>query len=365
MTASEIERQAALWLMRSEEADWSEADALALQKWLDISYAHKAAYWRLEYGWRAADRIGALGGKGNMNVAVQYDQSDVPDHMVQRASFFLSDNVIAFPQLRQRVNRRMLAGIGTFAVALSLVAIIALPDTMSWIGNGEKVAVQSTAAQIPPESAQALATAVGHRKLVRLLDGSEMELNTDTRIKTLIADAAREVWLEDGEVYFDIRHLQGRPFVVHAGSRRITVLGTKFAVLRNGDEVKVSVVDGRVRVEDLRPEAPIADSIITAGDTILAREGNVLVAKNEIARVERDLAWRDGFLAFDQTALSDVASDFNRYNGRKLYVADQAAAQIRIGGRFKANNVEAFVRLLRDAYGLKVEDEGENIKISS
>jgi transmembrane sensor len=47
-------------------------------------------------------------------------------------------------------------------------------------------------------------------------------------------------------------------------------------------------------------------------------------------------------------------------------ITDPAVAAIRISGTFKASNVEAFVRLLKQAYGLKVESTADGtLKISA
>jgi transmembrane sensor len=55
----------------------------------------------------------------------------------------------------------------------------------------------------------------------------------------------------------------------------------------------------------------------------------------------------------------------NRYNRKKLVVEDPQAAAIRITGSFEAENVDAFARLLRQAFGLNVTEDGDEIKISS
>lgn len=81
--------------------------------------------------------------------------------------------------------------------------------------------------------------------------------------------------------------------------------------------------------------------------------------------VENALAWRVGMLRYDETALSEIAADFNRYNSRQMIVTDPEAASIRIGGMFPSSNPAAFARLLRDAYGLKVEETADTIKISN
>jgi transmembrane sensor len=45
-------------------------------------------------------------------------------------------------------------------------------------------------------------------------------------------------------------------------------------------------------------------------------------------------------------------------------IADPEVAGIRIGGSFDADNVEAFARLLQQAYGLKVDHAADRVTIS-
>ena len=80
--------------------------------------------------------------------------------------------------------------------------------------------------------------------------------------------------------------------------------------------------------------------------------------------MEDALAWRGGMLKFDQAPLSEVAAEFNRYNRRRIVVTDPAVAAIPIGGAFQASNVEAFTRLLRDAYHLRITTKSDEITIS-
>jgi transmembrane sensor len=58
--AAETEEAAARWLLRQEEAGWAEQDHAQLEAWLSAAPQHRVAYWRLEYGWRRADRIAEL-----------------------------------------------------------------------------------------------------------------------------------------------------------------------------------------------------------------------------------------------------------------------------------------------------------------
>ena len=69
-------------------------------------------------------------------------------------------------------------------------------------------------------------------------------------------------------------------------------------------------------------------------------------------------------LVFKRNSLADVAAEFNRYNRRKLIVADGAAAKLTIDGTFHANNVEAFTDIAQDILGLRVDRRADEIVIS-
>src|SRR6185295_7573232 len=94
--------------------------------------------------------------------------------------------------------------------------------------------------------------------------------DTNTSLSTSEAGSTRTVMLEHGQAYFDVVHDEHHPFVVIAGSRRISDLGTKFAVYRNGESIRVVVEDGKVRLDDLGP-AP--------GPPVIADINNVVIAK--------------------------------------------------------------------------------------
>lgn len=318
--AATIEETAAQWLARRMEPEWSAAGEAALAAWLDQSMAHKAAFWRLEEGWRMADRIGALSGAGRGSGAVP------------RAPLW---------------RDRWIWG----ALAASVLVMVA--GALLWI------AVPRPDRTPPVE----VATAIGEQRAIPLADGSKVELNTRTRLRSRVTSAAREVWLDRGEAYFDVAHDAARPFVVHAGPRTVTVLGTRFSVEREGARVRVQVVEGRVRIENSGGTGG-ASTIVTRGDIALARGASMLVTSGPVERVENALSWREGRLTFDGQSLGQVAEQFNRYNHVRIVVTDPDVAAIRIGGSFQATNAEAFTRLLQDAYGLRVVRAGDHITIS-
>jgi transmembrane sensor len=316
--------RAADWIIAREQGSWSHRDQEALDAWLEESDLNKAAFWRLEHSWREADRIAALGG----------GPATAPRG---RPSAW-------------RLRPRTWAGLTALAASAAAIVGVSLHEVRPGAG---KAAVATAA----------FATEVGGHRSLGLSDGSRIELNTDTRVRTAIGGDRRAVWLDKGEAFFEVAHHDGLPFIVHAGPREIRVLGTKFSVRRFGDKVTVWVREGRVRVENVEHASPARSTVVAAGGVALSDGAATLVTSVSPERVEQALSWREGMLSFDQERLGDIALEFNRYNRKKIVVDDAEAANIRIGGTFPASEPGAFARLLRDAYALEIEETQSAIKI--
>ena len=311
MPKAEIEARAARWLLRREEPDWSENDEAALGAWLAEATAHRIAFYRLEVGWRRADRLAAL---------------------------------------RRPADRRPRIWIDRWRPAMIAASMVAAAGIAAVIWIQPLIPTHYT-------------TDIGAHRTVTLADGSQVQLNTATRLRASIERDTRTVWLESGEAYFEVTHQAGRPFVVHAGDRRVTVLGTKFSVRRLGAEVKVTVLEGRVRVEGPGGSGGMQQTVVDTGAELLAQGVSTVVVRTGIDKVATELSWRSGILSFEGTSLGDAVAEFNRYSVEQIIV-DPKASDVRIGGVFDASNAEGFVRLLHEAYGLRVDRSGDQIRIS-
>lgn len=307
--ATHIEEEAGRWLLRQEEPGWTDADRAALEAWLAESPAHQAAFWRLEHGWRRADRLAAR---------------PLPTH-----------------ETRTPWRRRLAP------LAASLVAMI---------GAGVWLAHDA--------AGRIYATDVGGHEVAPLPDGTRVELNTDTRLRADVTREHREVWLDRGEAYFEVAHDKAHPFTIYAGKRKVTVLGTKFSVRRTGDEVQVTVVEGKVRVDPVDAPKPTPPAVLTPGQIAIAKGAATLVTPKTVAAAQSELSWRQGMLVFDQYTVERAAEEFNRYNRRKIVVTSPEAAAIRIGGTFETDNIDGFVELLQQGYGLKIEKTDDAVKIT-
>jgi len=95
----------------------------------------------------------------------------------------------------------------------------------------------------------------GAKKQVKLPDGSIVYLNNDTRIgiaKAYFDKEKREIWLEEGEAFFEVAKNPEKPFIVHTQNLETTVKGTSFNVQSYAelDHSSVSVRSGKVEVRN-------------------------------------------------------------------------------------------------------------------
>jgi len=307
--AQRIDAAAADWLARRDNDNWTQQEQQALDAWLQASTAHRVAYLRLDSAWRAAGRLAELPAA---SAAARH-----------------------WPWARFSLRR--------VAAGLALVSGAALFAALYWA----------------PAPQQSYATAIGERRTLALADGSRLTLNTGTRVRTSIEAGKRNVWLDSGEAYFDIAHDAAHPFVVQAGASRVTVLGTRFAVRRENEVVKVAVLEGRVRVEQAGQQV-----VLGANDTAQADSRRLAMSSKTPVQVAQQLGWRAGRLVIDQLTLEQAAQEFNRYNRRQLVIADPALSGMVIGGSFAPENVDGFARLLQQGFGLRVESRDDKIIIS-
>lgn len=309
--ADHVEAAASNWLARRVSDRWSEKDDAELNEWLSHSSANRIAYFRLESAWNYTSRLGALR----------------RPHLEHGS-----------PSKRSRIVLRV-------AAAVLLVA-------------GGAFAVST---QIDQTHELVYRTAVGGRETLKLADGSQIELNTNSVLRLTYGKNTRRAVLEHGEAYFQITHDASRPFTVETGNHRVTDIGTKFLVRSSNGSLEVAVTDGIVRLEgtDKREK----QQLLKRGDVIVISKRSADLTHKPVQKLADELGWRRGVLVFENATIAEAAAQFNRYNTKKLIVAP-SAAHVAIGGTFPSNNVETFTELAQDVLGLHIEERGDQILIS-
>jgi transmembrane sensor len=335
-----IETAAADWLARRDRG-LSPEEAEQFAAWEAADARHTAELTRLDATWRLLDTA-----------------DEVPDIM-QLAHEMEATEKRPTARRRWRPWALAAAGLGVAAVlAMTWTAFLRAPWLLETAGRAPAAAAGNRSYHVVPGAAQRLT----------LADGTLVELNADSAVNTAFSATERTVQVLRGEAHFAVVKDAVRPFVVHAGNVTVRAVGTAFNVRIDSTAVEVLVTEGRVRVDDaargeslLAPATATASPPLAAPATLSAGQRVVVSAEEPTpaspitatpADIERLLAWRSPQLVFERTSLEDAVAAFNSFNRCQLVLGDPALRTRRLGGTFRADNLEAFVRLLEKGFNI-------------
>jgi transmembrane sensor len=230
------------------------------------------------------------------------------------------------------------------AAAAVLVACIAA--IFLWIGR---------------DTARSYSTGIGEQRTIQLMDGSTVELNARSKIEIRLTEHRRDVALIEGQALFHVAKDKQRPFVVRAGEAQVRAVGTEFDVYKKQSETVVTVVEGRVETYPGSDGAGAAAILLSAGEqlTVLPHA----VTKPTLADTVAATAWVQKRLMFEETPLSEVAEEFNRYNRRPLAIDDPALQTLKISGVYSSIDPASLINFLRSQNSIRVIETEDQVRV--
>jgi transmembrane sensor len=331
-TVGDVRDIAAGWFARQRSGEMTPDDRAALRAWLEEDPTHRIAYLSVRRAWGGAALLRA-------DPQVLEIRQSWSEHRTRR-------------------------GLGRIAAGLAAAVVLSSAGLVSWrVVTGPH-----------PLTDAAYRTAVGRQSTIKLPDGSEVTLNTDSVLRTRADKDRRLVYLERGQAFFKVAHDPSHPFVVAAAGRTVTAIGTAFDVRVDNGAFAVTLVEGKVRVE-----APVSPKVSGQGPQRVVNfqatemtAGSRLVATAQEpwrvmpANVVVDTSWTRDILIFDNQPLSAVAAELNRYSDKKIVVADSSIKSTPISGTFRPGDIDSFVRTIQ-AYRLARagEDTAEAVQLQA
>ncbi len=207
----------------------------------------------------------------------------------------------------------------------------------------------------------AYTTGIGEQRTIQLADGSTVELNARSSIRVHLTDHQRDVALLEGQALFRVAKDRHRPFVVRAGDAQVRAVGTEFDVYRKHIATVVTVVEGRVETYDASGKAGAAPIILSAGEQLTVLPNTV--SKPMKADTVVATAWLQRRLMFEETPLSDVAEEFNRYNRRPLAIGDRDLQKLKISGVYSSTDPASLINFLRSQTSIEVVETENQVRI--
>lgn len=189
-------------------------------------------------------------------------------------------------------------------------------------------------------------TGASEMATARLNDGSVVRLAPNSRLRLSANAQSRDVWL-DGKAFFSVSRDENRPFTVRTRAGEAHVLGTRFEVNVQQDDLRVVVVEGRVAHSSAGERVEVE-----AGEVSHASTG-MRPSVSRPADIRPFLDWTGAFLAFESTPLRQAAREIeHRYNVR-VEIPDSALAERTVTAWFtdeSLDGVMAVVCRIADAH---------------
>ncbi|WP_455886079.1 FecR domain-containing protein [Pseudomonas rustica] len=177
-------------------------------------------------------------------------------------------------------------------------------------------------------------TGVGEQRSLRLDDGSQLQLNTDTAVDIRYDGEWRSLELLKGEILVQTAaDGLSRPFIVHTAQGSIRALGTRFIVRCDNDFARVCVLQHAVEVRSAHAMAAVR---VDAGQQLEFSNGKTGNVTPVAAMAD---AWARKMLIVDDWRLADVVSELQRY--RPGYLGcDEAVSGLRLSGAFHLGDID-------------------------
>ena len=336
---------ASRWVLKLDDGLTAETEA-GLKAWLAEDPRHSAAFLEVAKAWDKLDSLSRL------------------------AELFPIHSEPSRP-LRPAVWGRPRVWAATAGMLL-LTAVVGY--FMSGAGSGGTVDARSPAAV-----AASYETAVGEQKTVLLPDGSELVMNTNSRLRVAYTDGARVLHLVRGELHVAVAPDPARPFSVVAGDRIVQALGTEFSVqITERNLVEILVTEGKVvvGVQPVRHRSPsgpdepqpleippvLAQSegnTVDAGQTLVLGVPDETVTALSADEIEVELSWKKGRLIFKSLPLAEALAEVERYTTVEFVLLDEELRTQKLSGRFRAGDVDTLLALLEANFRIGHEFDGE------
>lgn len=338
---------AAHWLAVLSDENCSEAERQQFLVWLRASGQHVDEFLRLSRldarlnrrelwpNQNLAELIAAAKSSGESNVAMLNRPANMGARRIERRS-------LRWP---------MAAAAAFVFVAVGLIA--GRSEIEQWLA---------------PE----YVTTVGEQRSITLEDGSVVELNSQSRLRALFKENLRAIELLEGEAIFRVSKDPNRPFRVRTGATDIVAVGTAFNVKASDSRTVVTVLEGRVRVNQREAaQQSAAASAKAVSEFELAVGDQLIVARAQPAirlslrDTEKVTSWTERRLIFEDTPLSAAAAEFARYSARTIRIEDPTVAGRKINGVFDATDPASLAEFLGGDESLSVRSDADGWTVSA
>lgn len=223
--------------------------------------------------------------------------------------------------------------------------------------------VSATAVQELEDEYNELVIPRGGEFVLVLADGTQVWLNSQTKIKYPVAfnDTVRKVFLE-GEAYFEVAKNPEHPFhVCMKNGVEVEVLGTSFNVRAYSDEDIVETVLEEGKVKMSQGEEAV---ILNPGDKARYLSGGTI----QVSEVDTEFytAWRMGQYIFMNEKVENILKQLGRWYNIDVFYKSEKVKSILFSGDVKRyDDINVLLDAMEAAGGVYFERDGNTLIVGS
>ena len=209
-----------------------------------------------------------------------------------------------------------------------------------------------------------LTTPTGGQHKVQLSDGTQIWLNSESKLKfpeSFIKGETRVVELIYGEAYLEVSSSKlhnGTKFIVKSKIQDIEVLGTKFNIKAYENEgfTYTTLTEGSIKVSNQSNSkilTPHHQSVISNTTS------EILISK---ANVSEAIAWKNGVFSFKNMKLRDIMKTLSRWYGTQTIFENPEIQDIKFTGVLgKDQNIIEILTIITNLNGIDYEIKNNTI----
>lgn len=171
-------------------------------------------------------------------------------------------------------------------------------------------------------------------KFIVLEDSTQVWLNAASTLSypDHFDKSKREVYLS-GEAYFDVKHADKVPFVIHTGNVFTTVMGTAFNIKAYPEQADILVAVSRGKVKVSRKDGWSA--FLERGQMIRVQAAGSAIPVEKKVIPEEVAAWQRGDIHYDDETMEEIVADMARVYNVTIRLRKTELKNIRISTTFK------------------------------
>jgi transmembrane sensor len=211
-----------------------------------------------------------------------------------------------------------------------------------------------------PNAINTITTPRGGQYQIVLADGTKVWLNaaSSLRFPVTFVSNKRDVELT-GEAYFEVAKDRNKPFTVQANGTNVQVLGTHFNVSAylNDAAVSTTLLEGSVKLVKSNETA-----MLTPGQNGVSVNGRAAI-KVEEANVEQVMAWKNGYIVFNNTDIKTIMDQASRWYNIDVVYEGEMSDQVFNGKISKYKDIDELLTNIELTGAVHFKVEGRRVTV--